>query len=156
MRTYQIELRELAERTTAVVRSTLALGEIGPFVGHAIEAVGRMLADEGRSPTGPPFARYHRRDEQTFEVEVGFPVVGVVSPTGEVVASTLPGGSAAVLAYVGPYEEMEPAYAALAEWIATHGGTPKGDPWEVYLSDPAQEPDPAQWRTHLVMPFRAT
>ena len=36
MRTYQIEPRELAEQDTAVVRPTLAVDEIGPFVGRAI------------------------------------------------------------------------------------------------------------------------
>ncbi len=68
--------------------------------------------------------------------------------------STLPGGPAAVLTYIGPYDEMEAAYAALAEWVARSGGEPTGDPWEVYFSDPAQEPDPRRWRTEIVMPFR--
>ncbi len=154
MRTYQIEHRELAECTTAVVRSKLAVAEIGPFVGHAIGAVVQALAGQTISPTGPPFARYHRLGAQQFEVEVGFPTATTVSATGEVVASSLPGGPAAVMTYIGPYDEMEPAYAALTDWIAHRGGQPAGDAWEVYFSDPVQEPDPQRWRTEIVMPFR--
>lgn len=76
-----------------------------------------------------------------------------MEPADGVLASTLPGGPVAVVACVGPYEEMEAAYVALAAWIAGRGGAPTGDPWEVYLSDPA-EPDPGAWRTDIVMPFR--
>lgn len=154
MKTYQVERRELVERSTAVVRSTLSIGEIGQFIGHALGAVAQALAGQGTAPAGPPFARYHRLDGQRFDVEAGFPTVSAASPTAEVSASSLPGGAAAVLTYIGPYDEMEPAYAALAEWVARNGGHPAGDPWEVYFSDPAREPDPRTWRTEIVMPFR--
>ncbi len=154
MKTYQIEQRELVACPTAVVRSTLVVDEIGAFVGHAIGTVAQVLGSQGMSPAGPPFARYHRLDERKFDVEVGFPTEQGVSPVGEVVASSLPGGSAGVMAYLGPYDEMEPAYGALAEWISHRGGEPTGDAWEVYFSDPAQEPDPQKWHTDIVMPFR--
>ena len=49
---------------------------------------------------------------------------------------------------------MAPAYQALASWVSSHGGEPAGDPWEVYFSDPASEPDPATWRTEIVQPYR--
>lgn len=153
MRTYQIEQRELAEQATAVVRSSLAVPEIGSFMGRAIGVVARALADQRIAPAGPPFARYHRLGPTEFDVEVGFPIGGSVAATGEVAASSLPGGPAAVIAYVGPYDAMEAAYGALAEWVAHRGGGPAGDPWEVYLSDPSQEPDPQKWRTEIVMPL---
>ncbi len=39
------------------------------------------------------------------------------------------------------------AYDALSSWVAGHGGTPAGDPWEVYLSQPGG--DPAHARTEV-------
>lgn len=68
--------------------------------------------------------------------------------------SSLPGGPAAVLNYIGRYDEMEGACGALAEWVARSGGHPAGNSWEVYFSDPSREPDPQKWRTEIVMPFR--
>ncbi|OWY63184.1 hypothetical protein B7486_54480 [cyanobacterium TDX16] len=56
--------------------------------------------------------------------------------------------------HVGPYDQVEPAYRAAAEWVTEHGGTLDGDAWEVYLSDPDVEPDPATWRTEVVQPYR--
>ncbi|HEX2857533.1 MAG TPA: GyrI-like domain-containing protein [Propionibacteriaceae bacterium] len=154
METYQIDQRQLTECHTAVVRSTVTVSDMGGFVGPAIGTVARALAQQRVAPSGPPFARYHRTGGQEFDVEAGFATPGEVSASGDVRASTLPGGAAAVLTYLGPYDEMEPAYGALEEWVARSGGRPSGDPWEVYLSDPSKEPDPRTWRTEIVMPFQ--
>ena len=106
--------------------------------------------------TGPPFARYWPLDPDysRFEVEAGFPVDRSAPVTGEVASSTLPGGPAAVVTHVGPYEEMKPVYEATERWIFEHDGVPEGPPWEVYYSDPNQQPDPSTRRTEIVQPFR--
>jgi effector-binding domain-containing protein len=56
--------------------------------------------------------------------------------------------------YIGPYDAMEPAYTALASWVSDRGGEPTGDAWEIYSSDPEQQPDPRTWRTEIVQPYR--
>jgi effector-binding domain-containing protein len=42
---------------------------------------------------------------------------------------------------------------ALEAWIAEQGRRPAGAPWEVYWSDPREEPDSARWRTEIVWPI---
>ncbi len=135
METYRIEQRQVTECHTAVVRATVTVSDMGGFVGPAIGTVAQALAQQRLEPIGPPFARYHRTGGQEFDVEAGFAT------------------AAGVLTYLGPYDEMEPAYGALEEWVARRGGRVTGDPWEVYFSDPAQEPDPRAWRTEIVLPF---
>lgn len=93
-------------------------------------------------------------DDRRFEVEAGFPVTAPITASGEVHPSALPGGPVATTIHIGPYDEMEPAYRALAEWIAEHGGEPAGDAWENYFSGPVSQPDPATWRTEIVQPYR--
>ncbi len=153
MTTYQIDERVLAESPTAVVRATVGVADMGAFVGPAIGAVAQALAGQAMAPAGRPFARFHPRGCQEFDVEAGFVTAAAITSAGRVQASSLPGGPAAVLTFLGPYAEMEPAYGALAEWVAQRGGHVAGDPWEVYFSDPAQQPDPHTWRTEIVMPF---
>ena len=153
MRTYQIEQRRLMAASTAVVRSSVLVSEIPGFMSHAFRSVAQILANQGISVAGPPFARHHHVDDDRFSIEAGFPTTSAVLPTDDVVASSLPSGLAAVMTYVGPYDEMKPAYEALAEWIVRNGGTPASSPWEVYFTDPAEEPDPQKWRTEIVMPF---
>ena len=94
--------------------------------------------------------------EGRLEVEAGFPVSSPIEPNGDVQPSELPGGQVAVTVHVGPYDQMEPAYQALASWVTDHGGELAGDAWEVYFSDPSTEPDPATWRTEIVQPYRQT
>jgi effector-binding domain-containing protein len=151
---YPIETRELDEVDTAVEMATLSVAEIGPFVGRAYRDVASYLDRKGAGPAGMPFARYHRVSDEQFEVEAGFPASTPVSGEGDIEPSDLPAGPAAVTLYVGPYDEMAPAYDALTTWIVEHGGEPHGDPWEIYFDDPATQPDPAQWRTEIVMPYR--
>jgi effector-binding domain-containing protein len=154
MRTHQIEQRELVEQPTAVVRSAVSVAEIPAFMGRALGAVAKALAVEGLHPVGPPFARYHRIGDRRFGIEAGFPTSRAVPVHGEVVPASLPGGAAAVLTYLGPYEEMGAAYSALTEWVADRGAEPAGNPWEVYFTDPEEQPDPRRWRTEIVMPVR--
>jgi effector-binding domain-containing protein len=144
------------EQPTAVEHATLAVPEIGPWIGGALERVAKAAADQGVALAGMPFGRYHRVDDAGFEVEAGFPVAGAVLTEGDVVPSSLPAGEVAVAVHVGPYDAMEPTYEALLAWVAEHGGTPSGDAWEVYLSDPGAQPDPATWRTEVVQPYSPT
>ncbi|GAA0247848.1 GyrI-like domain-containing protein [Saccharothrix mutabilis subsp. mutabilis] len=154
MRTHEIRTRTRTEQPTAVATATLSVPEIGPWLGRTYAAVAAALNAQGLRPVGPPFARYHVLGGGRHEVEAGFPTSAPVAPAGEVRPSALPGGEAAETVHTGPYDEMEPAYAALAAWVRDQGGELAGDAWEVYLSDPNTQPDPATWRTGIVQPYR--
>ena len=39
------------------------------------------------------------------------------------------------------------------EWLGKNGKLVTGAMWEVYESDPEQEPDPAKWRTWVYFPI---
>ena len=152
---YEVRPHTIDGQLTAVVEATLPVPEIGPWLARTFGMIAEVLAARGVPPAGPPFARYHRIDAgERFSVQAGFPVADLIERMGEVRPSSLPGGPAAMTVHIGPYEQMEPAYAALAAWIGGHDGEPVGDPWEIYLSDPARQPDPATWRTEIVQPYR--
>jgi AraC-like DNA-binding protein len=72
---------------------------------------------------------------------------------GDVLAETLPGGPAAVTIHSGPYDQLHAAYPALEEWIAANGFHPAGAPWEAYLNDPADHPNPQDWKTEVCWPI---
>jgi effector-binding domain-containing protein len=121
------------------------------------------LAEHGAHPAGPPFAKYTGMPSETVDVEAGFPVAAPfdapgltdgdgVEAGGRVEAGTLPGGRTAVGTHVGPYEGLTDTYQQMAGWISAQGLIPGPAVWEVYLSDPGQEPDPATWRTEVYWP----
>ena len=154
MKTYEITQVDLVETPVAVVRATLSVAQMGPWLSQAFGAVDAYVAGRGVGPVGMPFGRYHPVGGDRFAVEAGFPVAHEVAGAGQVVGSRLPGGPAVQTWHVGPYEALAAAYEALEGWLREHGGTAVGDAWEVYHSDPAAEPDPAGWRTEVIQPFR--
>jgi effector-binding domain-containing protein len=73
---------------------------------------------------------------------------------GEARRDVLPGGPAATTIHTGPYDQLGGAYAALEKWMATEGFAPAGPPWESYITDPAEHPDPKDWQTEVLWPIQ--
>jgi len=153
---YQVSSRVLAEQPALVMGAKLAVADIPAFLGKAYAAVAKQSTRSGLVFAGPPFARYRALDDEyaQFEVEAGFPVDRPADVTGEVESSILPGGTAAVVVHIGPYDQMKPAYEAIEAWVAGQNGVLDGAPWEVYYSDPTEQPDPSTWRTEIVQPYK--
>ena len=71
---------------------------------------------------------------------------------GEVEAGELPGGPAVVAVHAGPYDQLAETYAAMERWMEQNGLRPGAAAWEHYVTDPAEHPDPADWRTEIYWP----
>ena len=152
----EIESRELSEQPTLVMRMEAGVEGIPEFLGRAYGAAAAHAQVSGVEIVGPPFARYEMLNgpESGFSIEAGFPVSSAVDGSGVVEASALPDGRVAATWHIGPYDTMQPTYAAIVAWIEEQGAAPSGTPWEVYYSDPSTEPDPATWRTEVIWPYR--
>ena len=55
--------------------------------------------------------------------------------------------------HAGPYDELPATFAAIERWMDENGHRPGGAPWESYITDPAEHPDPADWRTRVCWPL---
>src|SRR5258707_923660 len=80
---------------TAAIRLTIPRAEIQSVMGPAIAEVMAAIAAQGIAPAGPVFSHHLRMDPDTFDFEVGVPVMAPVSATGRVKASQLPADSGA-------------------------------------------------------------
>jgi effector-binding domain-containing protein len=148
------ELTTLPEAATAVVRGVVPTSELPSFFDRAFSALGAVMAGLGTTPSGPAFAYYPRPPEATCELEVGFPVDGPVAPSGDVVPSRLPGGRVARAVHQGGYDGLGETWGRLQEWVAERGLTPAAGFWEVYLTEPTPDGDPADNRTALYLPLQ--
>ena len=108
---------------------------------------------QGVVPAGPPFAYYPSEPSDVVDVEAGVTIAGELEDTADVVSSHLPCGRAVVAVHVGPYEALERTYRSLLAEIERAGLVRRLGMWEEYLTDPDSEPDPARWRTRVVMPI---
>ncbi|WP_076260202.1 GyrI-like domain-containing protein [Intrasporangium flavum] len=137
---------------TAVVRAQVPVQDLPAFFERAYGEVLAAVRAHRAVPVGPPFALYHGMPGATVDLEAGFPVSTEVPASGEVVPGTLPAGEAVEAVHVGPYDRLRDTYADVERWMAEHHLTPAAQMWESYLSDPQREPDPAGWRTLVVVP----
>ncbi len=153
---YHIDEIQLEDQPTLVMRNRLFIQEMPPWFSTAYGKVAGVIGATGAKMTGPPFASYVPVDGEPgrFDIEAGFAVDEAIPGEGEVVASTLPGGQVAHTWHTGPYEKLTNAYQELMAWIAERDMEPADKAWEIYQSDPSVEPDPANWRTEVFMPFR--
>jgi AraC family transcriptional regulator len=150
-----IEIVELPEMKVMTSQANgLKEDEIGPTLGELLPAVFTHVITNGGQPTGMPFARYDLKPDHTFHVEAGAPVAEHVAETETIKRSVLPGGPAAKLVHTGPYENLSSAHMSVHAWMKENGREAVGLPWEVYLTDPGQEPDNSKWVTEVYYPLR--
>lgn len=147
-----IELVEVERRPTAVVRGTIPMGELPAFFDSAFEQLTTVLAQQELAVSAPAFALYHGAPTEVARLEVGFPLDSEVTPTGDVEASHLPASKVARTIHRGSFEQLGDTWGRLGAWIGDHDLEPAESMWEVYLTEPSPDMDPADLRTELNWP----
>jgi effector-binding domain-containing protein len=137
----------------AVIRLTIPRVEIRQHMGPAMQEVMMTVATLGLVATGPMFSHHFRVTPDIFDFEVGVPVRGTVTPTGRVVASTLPACTVARTVYRGGFEGLGAAWGEFNAWVKANGHTGTDGMWESYLAGPESSPDPKLWATELNRPL---
>src|SRR5688500_3130414 len=92
--------------TTAAIRRTVPMAELGSFYDEAFRTLVETLARQGIVPAGPAFGLYHGAPTDTADVEAGFATAGPVAADGDVVAGSLPAGRLARLVHRGTYDPL--------------------------------------------------
>jgi effector-binding domain-containing protein len=143
----------------AAIRASVTMTELGALADRFGEVFG-WLAERGVTPAGAPFFRYNVIDmERQLDVEAGVPVRTAIEGDGRVRAGTLPAGRYASAVHVGRYDGLIGAVEDLLGWADAQGlefdasSAEDGEQWgcrlEIYLTNPAEEPDPGKWETQL-------
>ena len=135
------------EATRDGVRDDLA-NVLGPVRSHALL--------HGVTPAGPPFTRYASMEDGPIGLEAGLQLPRAVPGNGAIIEGELPAGEAATTLHVGSYSGLWAAYEALTYWMENCRRTPADEPWELYITDPREEPDSSLWQTEIVWPLSAT
>ena len=153
--TAEFELVTLDPQPAVAIRGTVPNDRIPAAMHDWLPALAAFTAGRGLEVTGPPFTVYHDAGEHHTDMACGLPLATALAEgDGRVTAIELPGGPAASAWHAGGYEDLVVTHTALAEWVAEQGRTPAGPAWEVYWTDPGAEPDPANWRTQVIVPLR--
>jgi effector-binding domain-containing protein len=154
--TYDVTVKTLEPQHLLSIRTRTSLREISATVGRAYGELFGYLARVGVRPAGPPLIIYHDPEfrEEDMDVEIGVPIERRLQGDVGMSGGELSGGPGASTIHVGPYNEIGPAYQALAAWIQQQGHETAGAPREIYLVGPEQSRDPAGLRTEIAWPIR--
>lgn len=153
MPTLTIERRTLAAQPVLFIRRRIARDELAATLGQCFGAVFGHCQKAGLALDGRPYTRYLSAGPGLWTIEAGTPLALAAPGEGDIEAGMLPAGATAVAVHAGPYEQLQETYAAMERWIESSGFRTSGAPWESYVTDPADHPDPADWRTEVYWPL---
>jgi AraC family transcriptional regulator len=155
MPTLSIERKDLTEQPVLLVRLRTARHELSAAIGAGLGKTFPYAQKTARAIVDRPFTRYLSTGPGLFTIEVGLPIGAAAAGEGEIEAGTLPGGPVAAAVHGGAYDQLSETYAAIERWIEANGFRIHATqaPWESYVTDPADHPDPADWRTHVYWPL---
>jgi len=151
-----IERRDLAAQPILFARLRTARHELAQAIGTGVGKVYTYAQQAGVALAEHPFTRYASSGPGLLTIDVGFRLSAAVAGAGDVEAGQLPAGPAIVATHGGSYETLAETYAAAERWMEDNRLRPAGAPWEWYVTDPAEHPDPADWRTEVFWPVAET
>lgn len=150
---YQFELTDEKEQPLLSIRTRTSVGNLPQELGKAYGEILRYLEEIGETTEGPAFAGFYNLDMEDLDVEMGFLVPKPFAGKGEIKASSIPPGKQVSYMYKGPYDDSEPVYNAMAEWIAENGLVPTGVSYEFYYNSPMDVPE-SELLTKIIFPLK--
>ncbi len=133
---YSVEVKQVPEQPIAIVRGRATMANLPARIRELFDQFYAGFKSKG----GLNVVLYHDAGVAgEFEIACGVQL----EQGGNAVT---PGGTVATTVYMGPYDQMKPAHAAIHAWARENGRRLAGQSWEVYghWSD-----DPAKLRTDI-------
>jgi AraC-like DNA-binding protein/effector-binding domain-containing protein len=155
---YSVSRKELTSQPVLVVRRRVRRADIAATIAAELPKVFHHAQLRGIAIAGYPITRYLETSVALVTLETGMRVTAhngdwaAGGGGGDVLVETLPGRPSRRDDSLGAYDQLPAAYAALKEWIAANGLHPTGAPWGAYLNDPADHPNPEDWKTEVCWP----
>ncbi len=154
---FEVVVKEVKSKPYFYIRERIAMSEMSSeFFGMRFGKIPGHLGPDAAKVTDPPFAIFHEWDEASGETEVS---VGIASasakPESDNIARGMTyGGPTMMISYRGPYEDMGDAHNHMHKHIAASDYEFAGVPWEVFVTNPEDQPDPAERITEIYYPVR--
>jgi effector-binding domain-containing protein len=162
-RDFDARIVELLARPSIAIRIQVPMTDLdmGEIYGRELPRLFTRMQGLGGEMAGAPYGRYFAWGGEQVDVEIGLPVARPLDalrplrelPAGDIGASELPAGPAAVATHRGPYDALPSTYGRLHDWIHEQGREDSLGPWESYLTDPDTVSDPADLRTEVCYPL---
>lgn len=162
---YTVSKKEIAAQPVLLLRRRIQRTEMAQVLGPAFHQIGLYAGQKGLAIAGQPLTRFIDCGVGLWTIEAGMPVVsrsknahakGVSLDENTVTEGMLHAGPVAVATHIGPYDQLQAAHSAVQKWMEEQRlKLREGEyPWEVYVTDPADYPNPNDWRTDIFWPVK--
>ncbi len=151
--TITIERRQIDPQPILYIRRRISHSDLQATMGECFGMLYQHGVANGLAIAGYPITRYVDTGMGLWTVDFAMPLIEPAEGSGEMSSDVLGDCAAATAVHVGPYEALNETHTAIDQWIAEHGFETAGAAWEQYLTDPADVPDPADWRTDVIWPL---
>jgi AraC family transcriptional regulator len=152
--TSAIERREITAQPILYIRRRVPRTQLKDMFAECFGKLFMYGHQAGLAIAGWPLARYVSMGPGLWTVDAAMPLASPAPSNGEMQAGELYGGPVAFAVHSGPYELLPETNAAIERWVEANGYEVAGAPWESYVTDPAQHPDPKDWKTEVYWPLK--
>lgn len=165
MEVYSIDVAGVTEQGGGyyMYKTTAArLGEVNKRAAEMIEEVTAYMNENNISINGKPFVIYNQRDERNgttiFSAAVPTPSQVVTPAESPVLNGYLEPQVAVKTVLKGNRKNASEAWERTYRYIEENGlqVDPQGQPFEIYITDPAEVENPALWVTEIYIPVIET
>lgn len=153
---------KITEETTAPVNyiglthtmSPKDLSAVGAQMGKMYGELMGALQKSKVELAGHPFCLFPKYSEESMDMVCALPVGENAKVPAKYKVMQNPGGKAVKAVHTGAYEKLETTHNEINKYLAFKKMEISGAPWEVYITDPAAEPDTAKWITEVYYPVK--
>lgn len=153
---YDITRQPIAETIFLHKRARCSHAEIANTLGGLLGHGFQFAVANGLEFRSPPMTLYVEWGPGMVTMHAGLAIAAVPSmalPEG-IFVDVLPACEAAVTIHTGSYDGLADAHAAMEQFLDGEKLVKAGAAREVYLTDPGEVPDVAQWKTQVIWPAR--
>jgi len=153
---YEITKKNIAETPFLYMRSQVKSEEIADALASMFVPVFQFATAQAIPFAGYPTARYVSFGPGLVTIEAGMPIAGPTEGTAEIMVGSLAGGNVVSTIHKGSYDTLTLGHEEIQRWMMKNNEEAGGAPWEVYVTDPGEVPDPAEWLTEIIQPLKGT
>ena len=130
--------------------------EMKKVMGERFGTIMQFINQKGLEIQGAPIVQWHSYNpdaESEFTCMVPVQMDSAMAAKN-VYSLNFPETKTIMVKYIGPYEGSYNAWTALDNYMVYNALIINGDPWEEYITDPANEPDSTKWITNIYFPVK--
>ncbi|PCJ89113.1 MAG: hypothetical protein COA57_02555 [Flavobacteriales bacterium] len=139
------------------IRDSVNTNDMKTIHGKIYGEISAFMQEKGIKQIAAPLSIFHVWPESgqgTVHLEIGIPVQDSVETTGRITMGKVMPGKTVMTTHFGLYDNLGATHMLLNEWMRANNVTVAGAPWEVYVTDPGNEPDTSKWQTQIFYPVQ--